>query len=100
MVIRYKLSLNLFKSKGEKVDRQTARTRGLNVKVPRPPKKKPTGTAPAKEKPVVKSRTNAPTDPVKKPQRTRPNDYGRSKENENKQKPQRQTNSKGLGNRL
>ena len=88
------------KSKGEKVDRQTARTRGLNVKVPRPPKKKPTDTAPAKEKPVVKSRTNAPTDPVKKPQRTRPNDYGRSKENENKQKPQRQTNSKGLGNGL
>jgi len=83
------------KSKGEKVDRQTARTRGLNVKVPRPPKKKAVSTVPEKEKPPVKSRIYAQVDPVKKPQRTtRPNDYGRSKENLNTQKPRRQINQK------
>ena len=66
------------------------------MKVPRPPKKKPVSTVPEKEKPPPKSRTYAPIDPVKKPQRTnRPNDYGRSKENLNKQKPQRQINQKG-----
>ena len=54
-------------------------------------------TVPEKEKPPPKSRTYTPVDPVKKPQRTnRPNDYGRSKENLIKQKPQRQINKKGL----
>ena len=53
-------------------------------------------TVPEKEKPPPKSRTYATVDPVKKSQRTnRPNDYGRSKENLNKQKPQRQINQKG-----
>ena len=66
------------------------------MKVPRPPKKKPVSTVPEKEKPPPKSRTYTPADPVKKSQRTnRPNDYGRSKENLNKQKPQRQINQKG-----
>ena len=69
----------------------------MNVKVPRPPKKKPVSTVPEKEKPPVKSRTYAPPEPVKKPPRAnRTHDSGRSKENVNNQKSQRQIKSKGL----